>query len=146
MNAPIDLVKLILQRNEIDVRKTSKIINEITCQVEAGKEKKSPTVKKQFVVLVSDPLGALSNAPELTAWVLQIPEDDSPVVGVERLIRAGYEYNATPKGRKLPVKSIGEVCEAVPSRILKESQVWVKTKEPILVTKTDNALPVEVIA
>ena len=71
------------------------------------------------------------------------PEEDSPYVAEERLVRSAYNFNQTPKGRRMPVKSIGEVCEHVSARICKEENVWVKTKEPVLITTTNNDVPWE---
>jgi len=140
-----ELVKMILQRNELDVRLVSQIIEDINTEVKAAdEEEKSPPVKKQFVIMVSDPLGHLEGK-DLVGWVLQIPEDDSPFVAEERLIRAAYEHNITPKGRRLPVKTIAEVCEHVSVRITKEQGVWIKTKEPAYILRTGGKVPLDEI-
>lgn len=137
----IELVKRVLSRSLEDIRKVSEIIEELSLEAAAIEdEPKPPPVKKQYVILVSDPNDELKGR-DFTGWVLQIPEDDSPVVAEERLIRSAYEFNVTPKGRRLPARTIAEVCEAVPSKILKEQNVWVKTKEPVLVLKTRNKVP-----
>lgn len=141
--ADLELIKMVLQRNELDIRKVSEIMEEIQNEVNAQQdEEKPPPVKKQFVVMVSDPEGKLEGK-DFTGWVLQIPEEDSPLVAEERLVKASYEYNSTPKGGRLPVKSIGEACEVVPARITKEHHVWIKTKEPVLVVRTTNEIPTE---
>ena len=57
--------------------------------------------------------------------------------------KAAYDFNQTPKGRRMPVQSIGEACEAVPARIFKEHQLWIKTKEPVLILRTDNKIPMD---
>jgi len=138
----IDLVKMILQRREIDTRQVASIINEIQeeVRIQQETEEKPPPVKKQFVILVSDPEGELENK-DYTGWVLQIPEEDSPYVTEERLTRSAYDFNITPKGRRYPVKTIAESCEVVSARIHKEQKVWVKTKEPVLVCRTNNKIP-----
>lgn len=138
----IDLVKMILQRSEIDTRQVASIINEIQeeLKIQLETEEKPPPVKKQFIILVSDPEGDLVDK-DYTGWVLQIPEEDSPYVTEERLTRGAYDFNVTPKGRRYPVKTIAEACEVVSARILKEQNVWVKTKEPVLVCRTNNDIP-----
>ena len=139
----LELVKMVLQRNELDVRIVSQIIEDINAEVQAEQdEEKPPPVKKQFVILVSDPNGELEGK-DLTGWIMQIPEDDSPHSTEERLVRSAYEFNLTPKGRRLPVKQISEVCEHVSPRILKEQKVWVKTKEPVYVLRTGNQVPMD---
>ncbi|QYY35122.1 hypothetical protein [Ruficoccus sp. ZRK36] len=140
----LELVKLVLQRNELDVRQVSQIIEDINVEMSAmvEDEQKPPPVKKQFVMMVSDPEGKLAGQ-NMTGWVLQIPEEDSPYVANERLIKSGYAYNASPKGRRIPVQSIGEICEVVTTKFTKENNVWIKTKEPILLVTTDNKLPMD---
>ena len=88
-----------------------------------------------------DPHGALPAGVDFTGWVLQIPENESPATTLDRVQRAAYEFNTTKKGRLLPVKTIGEAVENVPAKHFKETEVWVKTKTPILIVRTDNELP-----
>ncbi|MDP0495223.1 MAG: hypothetical protein Q7Q73_03345 [Verrucomicrobiota bacterium JB024] len=141
--ADLDLVKLVMQRNELEQRQVAAIMEDINTELAAqSEEERKPTIKKQFVVLVSDPEGKLAGE-DFTCWVLQIPEEDSPYVANERLIKSGYNYNASPRGRRIPVQSIGEICEVVTAKFTKENLVWVKTKEPVLVVTTDNKLPLE---
>ncbi len=42
-----------------------------------------------------------------------------------------------------PAKTVGESLENVPAKFFKEADVWVKTKTPVLVLKTDNEIPKE---
>ncbi len=141
----VDTLKFILQRNEPDIRKVAGIMQDVELELKAQEEEKAnrpPPVKKQFTVLLSDPDGSLA-ARDITGWVLQIPEDESPATTAERLIRAAYEFNTTPKGRRMPVKTIGEACEVVTAKLLKEQQVWVKTKTPVLALAVNNEIPTE---
>ncbi len=139
----LELVKLVLTRNELDVRQVAQILDDIQVEVAAQvDEEKPPPVKKQFVMMVSDPEGKLEGK-DFTGWVLQIPEEDSPYVAEERLFRATYEHNATKKGSRLPVKTIGEACEFITAKHFKEQNVWVKTKEPVLLVRTSNKVPTD---
>ena len=139
----IDLVKMVLQRNNLDVRQVSQILEDINVEAAAQvDEEKPPPVKKQFSILLSDPDGAL-DGKDLVGWVLQIPEEDSPHVAEERIFRSAYEFNTTPKGRRMHVKTVGEACEVVSARIFKEQKVWVKTKEPVIALTTRNKIPME---
>lgn len=101
---------------------------------------KAPAVKKQFVVILSDPAGVLPTY-DFVAWVAQIPESESPATTLDRVFRSAYDYNASKKGRLLPVKAVGEAIEAVPAKFFKEADLWVKTKTPVLVVTTDNEIP-----
>lgn len=139
----IELVKMVLTRNDIDTRKTAGIIQELQQEQAAEKdEDKTPPVKKQFVVVAYDPEGVLKGK-ELTCSIVQIPEDESVYTALERLHRAGYEFNTTKKGRKMPVQTVAEVCEHVSAKLLKEQAVWVKTKEPVFILRTKGKLPTE---
>ena len=119
------------------------IIEEINLAVqpEGADEEKTPHEKKQFVVIASDPNGALANVPDFVAWVVQIPESESVTTTTDRVFRAAYDFNASRKGRLCPVKTVGEAMEAVPVRFTKEAELWIKTKEPVLVVRTDNKIP-----
>lgn len=133
-----------MTRKGLDQRQIAEIIEDINLEVKAqvDEEDKPPPVKKQFAIMVSDPDGKLEDI-ELVGWILQIPEEDSPYVTEERLFRCGYEYNMSKKGRRMPVKTVAEVCEHVPARIGKEQKVWIKNKEPVLVLRTNNKIPME---
>jgi len=110
---------------------------------EEEKAHKEPVQKKQFVVLLYDPEGIISDRDldEFVATVAQIPEDDDTAATLDKLTRASYEYNISKKGRRFPVKTIGEACEAVPARFLKEQDLAIKTRQPVRVLVTDNQLP-----
>lgn len=141
----VDIVKMVLTRSEVDVRVANQILQDIETvlqEEEQAKEMKPPPVKKQFVIMVSDPEGELEGK-DYTGWVLQIPEEDSPATAEERVWKSAYEFNVTPKGRRMPVETVGEACEVVPARISKEQNVWIKTKEPVLVVTTSNQIPLD---
>ena len=41
------------------------------------------------------------------------------------------------------MKTVGEAIENVPAKFLREADLWVKTKTPVIVLKTDNEIPKE---
>lgn len=138
---------MVMKRNANGQALTDKLINEIIEEmlIESKPDDgqyKEPAIRKQWVVVVYDPEGELKGK-EFTGSVVQIPEDESVYTAVERLHRAGYEFNTTKKGRRMPVKTIGEVCEHVPARIAKEQGVWIKHKEPCFLLATDGLLPTD---
>lgn len=114
-------------------------LNEITAPA-ADEDIKPPAPKKQFVVILSDPSGILPKK-DLVGWVVQIPENASPFSTMDRVFKGAYDFNASKKGRLLPVKSIGEALESASAKYFKESELWVKTKLPVAVVVTDNVLP-----
>ena len=109
---------------------------------EEEKLNRPPPIKKQFSILIADSEGELKDK-DLTGWVVQIPEDDSVSLCPERIISAAYEFNTTPKGRRMPVETIGEACEVVTAKLFKEQNIWIKTKVPVLAVTTANKIPME---
>lgn len=143
--AKIDIEKLkhILHRNENDVQKINDILNDIATELEieqAEKESRPPIIKKQFITLIADNEGALVDQ-DFASWVLQIPEEANPQAVIDKIHQSAYTYNATPKGGRFPVKSVGETLESVSAKIFKENDVWVKTKIPVLAVSCKNQLP-----
>jgi hypothetical protein len=144
--AKIDVSKVaeILKKNHIDPTLLRKVVEEmnLAVQPDPGDDEKPPAVKKQFVIVVSDPDGKMPKT-DLVGWVLQIPENESPATTPDRVFRSAYDFNTTKKGQLLPVKTVGEAIENVPAKFFKETDVWVKTKTPVLVMKTNNEIPKE---
>lgn len=138
----VNQVADILKKHKIDpsvLREIVEEMNEVT-QPAADEDIKPPAPKKQFVVLLSDPAGKLTKT-DLVGWVVQIPEDASPHSTVERIWKGAYDFNASKRGRLLPVKSVGEALESAAAKYFKEAELWVKTKLPVAVMVTDNVLP-----
>jgi hypothetical protein len=147
LNFPMSKIEIhkvaeVIKRNAVEPEKARRIIEELNlaAQPEGGDEEKAPAIKKQFVVLVSDPDGKLPKW-DFVAWVLQIPENESVATTQERIFRGSYDFNASKKGRLLPVKTVGEALENVAAKYFKEADLWVKTKTPVLMLKTDNEIP-----
>lgn len=140
----VELIHEVLSANNLDQETIQKVLAEIEKQAEAeaeaAKSEREPQQKKQFILLVSDPRGTIPDE-DYVGWIVQIPEDDSPDTTMDKLFRASYEYNISKKGRRHPVKSVGEACEAVGTRFLKEQDLAIKTKIPVTILKTDNKIP-----
>lgn len=139
----LEMLKFILQRNEPDARKVATVMQDIEQELKVEEEEKAnrpPPLKKQFSIVVSDDDGSLAGK-DLVGWVVQIPEDDSVSIAPQKMIQAAYEFNTTPKGRRMPVETLGEAFECVPAKLLKEQNIWVKTKVPVLVVAAPNKIP-----
>lgn len=131
----------ILKKNQLEPATLRRVIEEMNLAVQPDPgEETPPAIKKQFVILISDPEEVLVGH-DFAGWVLQVGEAESPVTVIERICRAAYEFNATKKGRMLPVRTIGEAIENVPAKHFKEAEAWVKTKTPVLVIRTNNEIP-----
>lgn len=139
----IELVEMVLQRADLGAQKTSQIMEDIkfeSKQKDIGEEKE-PAVKKQFVIVVNDPYGKISSTGmEFSGWVVQIPEDDAPQTAIAKINQASSDFNLTPKGRRMPLKTVAEFFEFGSQKINKESKLWVKTKEPVLVCLTNGKI------
>src|SRR5437868_14125624 len=88
--AKIDVSKVaeILKKNQIDPALLRRVVEEmnLAAQPEAGDDDKPPAIKKQWVVMVSDPDGKMPKH-DFVAWVLQIPESESVATTQDRLFR-----------------------------------------------------------
>lgn len=139
----IELVQMILHRADLDARKISQIMEDIkfeSKQKDADAEKE-PAVKKQFVIVVNDPYGKIGETGfEYQGWVVQIPEDDAPQTVIAKINQAASDFNCTPKGIRMPLKTVAEFFEFGSPKINKESKLWTKTKEPVLVCLTNGKI------
>lgn len=140
----VNKVAEILKKNEISPAVLRRVVEEmnLVVQPEGGDDDKPPAVKKQFVLVMSDPDGRMPKH-DFVGWVLQIPEAESVATTIDRVFRSAYDFNATRKGRLMPVKTVGEAIENVPAKLFKEADVWVKTRTPVLVIRTSNEIPKE---
>ena len=110
----IDVSKVaeILKKNQIDPAVLRRVMEEmnLVVQPDPGEDEKPPAVKKQFVILVSDPDDKFPKT-DFVGWILQIPETESPATTQERIFRSAYDYNTTKKGRMYPAKTVGEALD-----------------------------------
>ena len=138
----VNKVAEILKNNQLDPTVLRRVIEELNlaAQPDPGEGEKVPALKKQFVILLSDPEDKLPKT-DFAGWVLQIPENESVVTTQERIFKATYDYNRSRKGKLYPAKTVGEALENVPAKHFKEAEVWVKTKTPVLMLRTDNEIP-----
>jgi len=138
----VNQVAEILKKHKIDPALLREIVEEMNFASQPGADDdiKPPAPKKQFVVVLSDPEEQLKKK-DLVGWVVQIPEDASPHSTTDRIFKGAYDFNASKRGRLLPVKSVGEALESGSAKYFKEAELWVKTKLPVAVVITDNVLP-----
>lgn len=135
----------ILKASKLDRGTVEVLMEAIRREAESAEQEKTekkPREKRQYVVLISDPDGKIPKE-DLVGWVLQIPEMASPMTVEDRIRRAAYDFNQSARGRKNPVSTIGEACEAVAQKNFREAEIAVKTKVPVAVLVTDNKIPME---
>ena len=90
----VNTVAEILKKNQLDPKLLRQVIEEmnLAAQPEGAEGEKVPVVKKQFVVLASDPDNRLPKH-DFVAWVLQIPVDESVATTQVRIYRGAYDFN-----------------------------------------------------
>ncbi len=145
------LQKVVQDENAIE--KVLDLLSEATVKVDETKQPEDaeteneadsegsdePKLKKQYGILVSDKDGVIKT--NLVGWVFQMPENEDTRDVIEHIKKAAYNFNASKKGRKYPVNTIGQAIEGVGNKFFKPYNVSLKTKEPVLVITTDNVLP-----
>ncbi|HNW40857.1 MAG TPA: hypothetical protein PKN08_03035, partial [Opitutaceae bacterium] len=95
----INQVAEILKRNKVESALLRSVVEEMNLLAQAAQEAdedKPKAVKKQNVILISDPEGRFPNE-DFAGWVLQIPDNESPVTTLERIFRGAYDFNASKK-------------------------------------------------
>jgi len=138
----IDEIIELLSDNTVAVDETAtpeQALDEAINNNEENDGSDEPKVKKQYVMLVSDTTGIIDR--DLTGWVLQMPEDEDVRDVVDCIKKGAYNFNASKKGQKYPVTSIGQAIANVGNKFFKPYNVSIKTKEPILIVTTNNVLP-----
>ena len=134
----IEVVQKVLKENGIDVRIAAEILNQIREVIAEEAVEREKPAKKQHLVLISEPEGGLPK--DLVGWVVQILEDDDPREAGAKIAEVASVFNSSPKGQRLPVSSFGDACQSLPAKLLKENNVWVKTREPVRVLAVKNTL------
>jgi hypothetical protein len=100
------------------------------------KEKKEKVPKKWVILITKESL----DEKEPVGFVLQIPEQLPAKEIGPRLRETADEYNGTKKGRKNPVRSIGEIFQYVAPKYFTAGRLWKKTKEAAEVVILSNRL------
>ena len=59
---------------------------------QAAEDQKEPAQKKQYVVIVNDPLGKIKASGDYSGWVVQIAEDDAPHCVLDKISESIREY------------------------------------------------------
>lgn len=140
----IDLVKVVAcQKLNPSSKELDAFLTELSQRAEEMKPEREAAVKKQFVFLLSDPKGRFKGDTDYVGWVVQIPEDENPATALEKLHLGAYDFNRSAKGRRYPLGNVAEACEFGSAKIFKEHKIWIKSKEPVLVVRTNNKLPTE---
>jgi len=130
----------LLSSNTVAVDEAAQAEEAVDASEETGNDEEGePKPKQQYVMLVSDTNKIITK--DLVGWVLQIPEDDDVATVIDSIKTGAYNFNASKKGQKYPVSSIGQAITNVPNKFFKTNNLKIKTKEPIQIITTNNVLP-----
>ena len=138
----IEIVQMVLERANLTTLQQAQILEDLKFEAtQVAVDDREPPEKKQYVIVANDPYGKIPTTGfEFSGWAVQIPEDDDPHSALEKLHCAAHDFNQTPKGRRMPIKTIAEACEFGSVKLFKERKVWVRTKEPVLVLPTNGKI------
>jgi len=134
----IDIVQKILKESGVDLRVAAEILNQIRDAIAEEAVEREKPAKKQMLVLVSEPEEGLPK--DLTGWVVQLLEDDDPREVADKIQEVSKAFNDSPKGKRVPVESFGDAVQSIPSKFFRESDLWIKTREPVRVIPVKNSL------
>ena len=138
--AKVDLetVQKILKENGVDVRVAAEILNQLRDVIKEDAVEREKPAKKQLLVLVSEPEDGLPK--DLTGWVVQLLEDDDASLVADKMVEVAKAFNDSPKGQRTPVESFGDAVQGIPSKFFRESDLWIKTREPVRVIPVKNSI------
>lgn len=134
-----DILNQLMQKAQVLKEETLQTTDSPEQNSESEIEKENtPKIKKQWGILISDPLNTISQ--EYMGWCFQMDEDENIADATDKIINAAGEFNRSKKGSKNPVKTIGETIMYVPSKFFKEQKIYMKSKEPVYINITNNSL------
>jgi hypothetical protein len=122
------------------IHKVETKLRELLAQEKEEKQTATKT-KHQFVIVVCDKDRKFAGLEDLGGFVVQLDEGDDPSQLLTKLSTAVKSYNATSrKGRKVPIKSVGEAFESLSRKFTKPIGVNLKTKSLTRIVVSDNTL------
>jgi|TARA_B110000495_G_scaffold49432_1_gene41369 hypothetical protein len=146
-----DDIEHVLTQKGVEQPKVKDIMSEIKRledqEAELAKQQSAARKKKKMVLVASDPDGRFAQVVDCPVWVVQMNEEDNHTDVVEKINNATYAYNndilsgQTKSSKKNPVYKVSESLEQVSAKYFKEEEISVKTKEPTVIVRTDNAIP-----
>jgi len=137
MKISIEEIESVLSETNLSVAEKQEIIQKLERIVQEEKDNKEPTTKakKPFIGITTG--GNINDAP---LYIVQIKDDLNHEEIIPKIIEAVKEFNETKKGRKNPIKTLGEAMEHCKRKLFTSRGISVKTKEAIIIVKTDNNL------
>ena len=143
----VDLADIehILNKHNIDRTTINAVVEDAKQAVEDAKADGGEAKKKgkyKHLIVVCDPEKEFPGIENLSMYILKVKDEKAHTEVLPRLYKGVYEFNAkSRKGRKNPVKTLGDAMQAVPPKFYKPAKSPILTKEPVIVLVSDNKIP-----
>lgn len=147
MKVDIEDVEHIISKYQVDQKTAQLIVADIKqaaedAKADAAGEAKAKKTKYKYLIVASDPDKQVPNLENIPMWVFKVPDEENHTDVLPRFFKGVYAYNAgSRKGKKNPIKSVGDGIQAVGSKFFKPAKSPILTKEPVIVLVTDNKIP-----
>lgn len=145
MKIDIDEIPRLLLELKVDqkiVQQAADRAREIATENAADAGAKGPKGKYKYLIIASDPDKKCPDLENIPMWVFKVKEDEQHTDVLPRFYKGVYDFNAkSRKGRKNPLKKLGDAIQTVPPKHFKPEKSPVLTKEPVIVLVTDNTIP-----
>ena len=129
----IDIVKMAITQeisDEISKEKIDRIIAKAVEIAKGFEEPKAKAPKKQYVFVAYDKDKSISKLEHIcTGAVFKIPESMSPQSVIDLVLEAKEDFNQSKVGRRLPVSTMPECVEFIPTKIFKNKGISVLNKK-----------------
>jgi hypothetical protein len=124
-----------LKQAKVEDAKTREIVEQLKAREADEKESKGadgPKAKSQYVIV--------ANGDRSFGWAIVMPEDAAPQSVLDRINAASHAFNMSKRGKKHPVKTVGESLESTSRKFFKNEGLQVKNKLMVPIIVTDNKL------
>ena len=134
----LEVVQKILKENGVEVRLAAEILNQLRDVVKEEAVEREKPAKKQMLVLVSEPEEGLPKDLTVKAVTEHLVASAREVA--DKIVDVSKVFNESPKGKRVPVESFGDAVQSIPGKLFRESDLWIKTREPVRVIPVKNSI------
>jgi len=145
MKIDIDEIPQILLSLKVDQKTVQQVadkLREVAEDNAAEAGPKGPKSKYKYLVVASDPDNLYPQLENIPMWVFKVKDEEKHTDVLPRFFKGVYDFNAkSRKGKKNPIKSVGDGIQTVGPKFFKPEKSPILTKNPVIVLKTDNKIP-----
>lgn len=129
----------VLKTEKLPEPTIANVVAKLKALQEDNRTEATPKSKHKYVIVLCDKDNKLAAAGDMGGFVVQMALEDDPNLLLNKIGTAVKAFNAnTRKGRKNPIKTVGEAAEDLPRRFSKEAGFHFKTRGITRVITTDN--------